>query len=801
MKARIMKKHTTIWRLSLLTLGLAAAGLQHAALAQSSTDIGTVKITGSGDALGNGLMIDDDSVKAKSTVTRAAIEKERASANAYQLLNLLPGVNSSSYDATGLFGGNLRVRGFNSDQMGFTINGAPVNDSGNFAVYPQEYTDSENLCEVFITQGATDTDAPHVGASGGNVGLVTCAPNDKFNVRLTQSLGQLNFRRSFMRVDTGLQGTDTPYKAFASFSKSSSDKFKGLGGANRDHIDLGFESKISAATTFNANLAYNRAVNNNYLTLTKAEFAANPSLDFSSVVPQHLALGNENVTTNFAYGSAGATPRTKTAYYGYSLNPFENALLTARLQSRINDKLTLSAEPYFWYGYGTGGTQQTTLAEGTTGVHGGVADINGNGLKTDTVGIYRGSVTQTNRPGATFKANYDVDNHKILAGVWFERANHRQTQPGTTLDNSGNIGDLWLRNNLLKYNDGTTYEGRNYRTISTGKSIFVTDTINLGRLELVPALRYTGITRDFENTASSGSGLGADYQVSRTYAKTLPSFGVRYKIDDAWQAYGNVTQNMRAPSNFVLSGWVNGGTFTNGVLGGFTLKPNNSIQAETALNTEAGLRFAGQDVKASVAFYQVNFKNRLASGFNPETASYTDFNVGDSRVRGIELQAGTTPKHGWSFFGSASFTESVLNSNFPVSATSTLATAGKDFPDTPKLMLGASAQYANGPYLASLSAKHVGKRYTTLMNDESLDAYTTADLNAGYRFASSGFFKNPTLRLNISNLFDKKYLIANSGSGSSITTTVDTTKGSGSGIPQYYVGAPRFASVSLSSDF
>lgn len=796
-----MKKHTTFWRLSLLTLGMAAAGLQHAALAQSSTDIGTVKITGSGDALGNGLMIDDDSVKAKSTVTRAAIEKERASANAYQLLNLLPGVNSSSYDATGLFGGNLRVRGFNSDQMGFTINGAPVNDSGNFAVYPQEYTDSENLCEVFITQGATDTDAPHVGASGGNVGLVTCAPNDKFNVRLTQSLGQLNFRRSFMRVDTGLQGKDIPFKAFASFSKSSSDKFKGLGGADRDHIDLGFESKISSTTTFNANLAYNRAVNNNYLTLTKAEFAANPSLDFSSVVPQHLASGNENVTSNFAYGSAGVTPRTKTAYYGYSLNPFENALLTARLQSRINDKLTLSAEPYFWYGYGTGGTQQTTLAESSTGVHGGVADINGNGLKTDTVGIYRGSVTQTNRPGVTLKANYDVDNHKILAGVWFERANHRQTQPGTTLDNNGGIGDLWLRNNLLTYNDGTTYEGRNYRTISTGKSIFVTDTINLGRLELVPALRYTGITRDFENTASSGSGLGADYQVSRTYAKTLPSFGVRYKIDDAWQAYGNVTQNMRAPSNFVLSGWVSGGTYTNGVLGGFTLKPNNGIQAETALNTEAGLRFAGQEVKASVAFYQVNFKNRLASGFNPETASYTDFNVGDSRVRGIELQAGTTPKHGWSFFGSASFTESVINSNFPVSATSTLATAGMVFPDTPKMMLGASAQYANGPYLASLSAKHVGKRYTTLMNDESLDAYTTVDFNAGYRFASSGFFKNPTVRLNISNLFDKKYLIANSGSGSSITTTVDTTKGSGSGVPQYYVGAPRFASVSLSSDF
>jgi iron complex outermembrane receptor protein len=101
------------------------------------------RITGEGDQLGNGLMIEEDGAKAKSTVTKAAIDKARPSSNPFQLLELQPGVNAYSQDATGLFGGNLCVRGFNSDQMGFTINGAPVNDSGNFAVYPQEYSDAE----------------------------------------------------------------------------------------------------------------------------------------------------------------------------------------------------------------------------------------------------------------------------------------------------------------------------------------------------------------------------------------------------------------------------------------------------------------------------------------------------------------------------------------------------------------------------------------------------------------------------------------------------------------------------------
>ncbi|TNY02597.1 hypothetical protein, partial [Escherichia coli] len=77
-------------------------------------------VVGSGGKLGSGLMINDDSVKGRSTVTKASIEKDRATGNSYQTIALLPGVNTYNYDATGLFGGGLSIRGFNSDQLGFT---------------------------------------------------------------------------------------------------------------------------------------------------------------------------------------------------------------------------------------------------------------------------------------------------------------------------------------------------------------------------------------------------------------------------------------------------------------------------------------------------------------------------------------------------------------------------------------------------------------------------------------------------------------------------------------------------------
>lgn len=793
------------FRLSVLSMFIACAcaGLASPARAAAApTDVGTVNITGDGDDLGNGMLIEDDGAKARSTVSKAAIDKARSSANPYQLLNLEPGVNASSYDATGLFGGNLRVRGFNSDQMGLTINGAPVNDSGNFAVYPQEYTDSENLCEMSITQGSADTDAPHIDASGGNISLVTCGPNDVRGGKIEQSLGQLNFTKSFIRLDTGLLGTTSPFKAFISYSKSKVDKFKGYGGADRDHVDAGLDWKLTRDTDFSANLLYNRAVNNNFFTVTKSQWQTNPDVEFSNVVPQHLAAGNENNTAHFGYNYT-----TNPAYYGYSLNPFKNYLVTSALKSRINDSLTLSAEPYFWYGYGTGGTEQSTLAESSGGskLGGGIADINGNGNTTDTVGVYTGSVTQTYRPGVTFKADYDIANHHILAGYWMERARQLQTKPATTVDNSGNIANQWLDGSLLTLNDGQIYEGRDYLTISSDRSLFLLDTINLDgdRMQLLPGVRYSTITRDFTNYASYGSGLGADYQVSRTYGKTLPSIGLTLKLTPVWQVYGNVTENMRAPSNFVLSGWVSSVSYVNGVATNVVLKPNDSIQMETSTNYEGGVRYFGEHMDGSVAVYHVDFRNRIAQGYNPQTATYTDYNVGNSTTNGFEAQVGSKPIGGWSAFGSATYTDSRINSDFPSLLNGnpvTLATSGKTFPDTPTWMLGASLQYAEGPYMAALSGKYTGSRYSTLMNDESIPGYTTFDLDLGYRLPSTAFLKKPTIRFNVTNLFNQGYLIENAGSGSNITVTTNTAY-KGGGSPTYYVGAPRFASVSLSAEF
>jgi iron complex outermembrane receptor protein len=798
--------------LSLISLALLALG--SAAHAQQASEVGKITVTGEGDKLGTGLLIDEDTPKAKSTVTKAQIDKLRSSGNPFQAMALLPGVNSNSQDATGLFGGNLRVRGFNSDQMGFTINGAPVNDSGSFSVFPQEYSDAENLCEIFVTQGATDTEAPHIGASGGNVGVNTCGAKDAAGGKVAFSAGSLNYTRMFLRGDTGKIGG---FKGYLSASKTEASKWKGSGKADRQHIDAGAEYDMGKVK-FSGSMLWNKAVNNNLRTLTLAQLASEGYYaDYATTPPQHLTGVNGTKQTE-TFG---------TAYYGYSLNPFENYLITTKANIQITPALRVDVAPYFWYGYGTGGTQQTTVTEGlgSNRIHGGLGDINGDGDALDQVMIYRGSVTKTNRPGVNLTASYTLDNQRILAGLWYERARHRQTAPGTTFTNGGQIADLWLANEsaLLHYADGSLYQNRDVLTISTGESAFVQDTIDLfnSKVQVTPAVSYRRINRDFNNYAASGANsayttsalngsTAAPYSINRTYSDVLPSLAASFQVTPEAQVFTSLSKNFKAPGNFSFFNLANGVTIANGVGTAASLAPL-TVKQETSVNLDMGARYKTSLFKASATAFLVKFKDRIASSFDPATATTHDFNVGSSTVKGLEVEAGTAPIGGFSAYASATYTKSTIDKNMPAAGTLGNVTAyfpvtGVQFPDTPKGMAALSLQYTTGPLLVNLAGKYTSRRNITLVGDQSLAGYTTFDLNAALQLPSDRLFKNPTLRLNVSNITSKQFLLANSGSGSSINTNTFAFVNNGVTVPAgfapaVYGGAPRFTSITLQSDF
>ncbi len=792
------------FQLTPIALLISAICAASPALAQTAptTNVGTITVEGKVGGTDTGLIVQEETPKARSSVNREHLDKLNPTSNPYQAIEMLPGVNTFSYDATGLFGGGLRVRGANSDQMGFTVNGAPVNDSGNFAVYPQEYTDAENLCEIFVTQGSTDTEAPHVGASGGNVGMVSCSPEDKMRFRVSQSQGDLHFSRTYLRADTG-KFADNMAKAYISYSKADVNKFKGPGRADKVHVDFGAEFKPNDSFLATTSFLWNNAFTNNIRTLSYAQIASSGNqLDFSTVVPQHQTPVG---------GVAQVEAASANGYYQFNVNPFRNYLWTGKTEYKASKDLSFSAEPYFWYGFGTGGGQLTTLKEGTssTKLGGGVGDLNGDGDTLDTVLVYGSSVTRTYRPGITFKTHLHLDNNDILAGYWIERARHIQTGPRELINSNGSVADAWLANSssFIDHLNGTPYMARNQLTVSTGSSLFVQDTVNFlqDKLNLQLGLRNAEIQREYFNAANDGTGActiggvattcgsGASYSANKTYSKVLPSLGARYALDAQQQVFANVAGNMKAPANFSYQNLLVGGTWMNGALVGATQR-DPIVTMETSTNMDMGYRFASDAWTFSGSVYYVSFKNRIATAYDPATALSTDTNVGDVHTKGVELESGYKLNTHWSLYGSLSYTSSKMMSNLMLSSTTSLATAGMQMPDTPEWLSGLSLNYVNGAFYGNVDAKLTGHSYSTLVNDQSIASVTLINTTLGYHFSDTAFLKKPSLQFNASNLFNRNYVRINSGSGSAFTQTAAQ-------VPSYYIGAPRFVSVTLRSDF
>lgn len=755
---------------------------------EDNVRLGTIVIVGEGGKLGAGQMLNEDSVKGRSTVTKAATEKNLATGNPFQALSLLPGINTFNHDATGLFGGGMTVRGFGADQMGFTINGVPVNDSGNFAVYPQEYADQENLCTQTISQGNPDVESPHAGATGGNVGITSCDPENTRRFRVAQGFGELRMSRTFVRADSG-RFADDKAKVFVSLSHTQADKWKGEGGAKKDHLDAAFRWDLNPDNTILGSVLYNRAVNNNIGSMSLAQLNTfGYNYDYSKTfTPGHLPGGAG------AQKEVGPSPQ----YYKLALNPFENAIASLSGSFKLASETYLKVQPYYWFGFGTGGVQQTALSETaflntTTGKVGAGTDLNGDKDTLDTVIVSRSSVTKTQRPGVTAEVNTAFGNHQVRFGVWYERASHRQTQPAVGVNSEGEPYDIWLQNGQILRPSGTTYQGRDWDTISTAYQFYANDTISLMGDSAVLSLgvRAPTVKRDVTNYANEG--FTTTYNIQKTYSDVLPQIGLRVNLDKGHQVFANVGKNFRAAPNFAFTG--------NNVRlnSAGQVELVTEAKPETSIVADLGYRLQTRAFSLSATLFNADFTDRQANAYDPVADKSTYTNAGKVKTSGLELEIGSAPfAGGFTAYGSLTAQSSEILDNITVAKGQILPTAGKQFTLVPDRMVGASLQYATGPFYARLKVKHTGRQFASLLNDEEVPAYSTGDFDAGYNFGKLGSLSNVQLRFNLSNITNAQY--RNPSSGSVVNTVKYGTTNPSTVF--YYLGAPRYAAVSMSADF
>ncbi|AZK61683.1 TonB-dependent receptor family protein [Pectobacterium versatile] len=743
------------FKLSGVCLSVVGALLAGSALAEEATDVGTINVQG--QPLGAGLMVQEDSAKSRSTVTKDALDKMPAAGNAIDKLKYTAGLNVSSNDASGLSGVSYTMRGMSADQVGLSSDGIPVNDSGDYAVYPNGMGDPENLEQIFVTQGSSEMDGPHIGASGGNIGLVSHRPAKEFGGFVKQTFGSNNLSKTFARLETGKHNG---FSSWLSYSYTDSDKWRGAGYSRADKVEWNGLYEHENGHSSSLIVKYNQQDTINYSTLSKQQFEQNGrKMDYA---------------TTPVYNSRGQISQ----YYKLNRNNFETLNVTFTQKLQLRDNLALTLQPYYF------STNGGSFGSGSASVLSATSDRAGNydlsNLTSNT--YYRPSWTETWRPGITTKLKWDIsDEHSLDIGYWFERARQRQTQPfipiqsdGNPVNVSGKPGDA----NQITDANGKVVQGRNQFTVTPAHKIWIQDTWFFS-----PEWTFTGGLA-YQHVERDGTNLGSLYNVAekknKKYHEFLPSFNAAYRINTENQVFYNITRNMRTPPNYVL----------------YNVGDSINTKPELSWNQELGWRFQDEDMLLSASLFLIQFTDRQISSRNA-AGDYEMINAGKVENKGLELEWSGKLPHNFNYFAAYTYTDTEQKNNLATGG-SQLPTTGKQVANAPKNMLNLGLGYDDGLYYAGVNSRYVGSFYGDMTNDEKIGGRTVFDLSAGvYLPVDKKIVKSATLRFGVNNLFDKEYL----DSARSVSFNSRSYNGVSAGTPFYNVGEERTFSASLEATF
>jgi iron complex outermembrane receptor protein len=255
-----MKKLSLLWATTALVMPVTAF-----AQSTGSQDFEeeTIVVTGTRNQEVGGIQA-PDTTKAKAALTQEVIARQNPGQTILDTINLIPGVSFQNNDAYGSSGGTLNIRGFSSDRISLTVDGVPLNDSGNYAIFSNQQFDPEIIGEVNVNLGTTDVDSPTASAAGGTVNYRTIVPRKEMGAMVSASIGEYDFHRLFGMIETG---SFTPWdtRAFVSASYAKNDNpFNNYGKVYKQQYNAKVYQPIGTAGDFIAVAAHYNQNRNNF---------------------------------------------------------------------------------------------------------------------------------------------------------------------------------------------------------------------------------------------------------------------------------------------------------------------------------------------------------------------------------------------------------------------------------------------------------------------------------------------------------------------------------------------------------
>lgn len=761
-------------KLSLL-LATTALAMPATAFAQSTGsqdfDEETIVVTGTRTQEVGGVQAPDTS-KAKAALTQEVIARQNPGQTILDTINLIPGVSFQNNDAYGSSGGTLNIRGFSADRVSLTVDGIPLNDSGNYAIYSNQQFDPEIIGEVNVNLGTTDVDSPTASAAGGTVNYRTIVPRKELGAMVSASIGEYDFHRVFGMIETG---TFTPWgtRAFVSASKATNDNpFNNYSKVDKQQ----YNAKIYQPFGNNGDFVsiaghYNQNRNNFFGSLP---LRWDTGLPIGSRFPRNADEREYDINypCNVDTPQTGAVDSTNSCGTEFERRYNPSNTGNIRLASRFTaGRFTFTVDPSYQYVKANGGGT-VRGREGFrrlggvdyTGFIGGQyyfgRDLNGDGDTLDTcsavgaacssantngVTLVAPSQTQTHRYAVIAGVRYDInDDHAVRAGYTFDRARHRQTGEVGFLQINGEPEDVFPINDPLADVSGTIVQKRNRLSYAILHQLWgeYRGEFMDGRLVLNAGLRAPFFKRDLNNycftTAANGNldcfgdnaGLNSSYAALNPniqgpqqrvfkYDALLPNVGFTYDFMPRASLFANYAKGLSVPSTDNL---YNSFFFAPGTAGA---SPN----PEKTDNFDVGVRYRSPQIQAQLGAFFNRYTDRTASAFDPELNTSVFRNLGRVDKYGIDGYVSYQPVSQINLYLFGSVLKSEIKDDLLIgecSAAQVTAvypgctvvgadifapTAGKREAGAPKYTFGGTVRGTFGPAELGITAKRTGPRF------------------------------------------------------------------------------------------
>ena len=669
----------------------------------------------------------------------------------------LPGVNFQSADPFGAYEWSARivVRGFNQNQMGFTLDGIPLGDMsyGNHnGLHISRAIPSELVSRVALSQGAGALGTASTSNLGGTIEFASADPAELFGARFEVTGGSNETQRGFGVLDTGSIGS-AGTRLMLGIVDSTTDKWKGFGQQEQKLYTVKLVQPIGDSGAVTAYFNQSKRAERDYQDMSYDiirrrganwdNFAPNWEAAIRAATSCAASGYSNAVVCDDAYWDAAGIREDQIAYVGYQFSYSDALQFNVKTYLHTNEGMGLWGTPYVPTPGGAPLSVRTTEYD-------------------------------IDRKGSILGLQWSAGAHTVEAGVWLEQNDFGQARRFYPESNPlGPTQDFtdFLRDPLL-----TQWE----YTFSTRTTQFhIADTYLVNDAMKV---NFGFKSMKVENSASTITGPNKTGTIDASEG-FLPQVGVTYDVSDNQEIFGQFARNARA---FVSANTA--GPFSTTAAGFVAIK--DVLQPETSNSLEFGYRFRSAEFEGSLTAYRVGFDDRLLAiqqgpGIvgNPSVLA----NVGGVTTVGLEAALNWRPVENLSLFASAAWNDSTFDDDYFTNG-NRVAVSGKTVPDAPEIMIRGEVAYDDGNFFAKTDFNYVGERFYTFLNQGSVDSYTLVNASVGYRVTTLDFLKDLTIQASVTNATDELYISTVGSNGFVNSDPSGTTQTLLLGAPaQYFV--------------